>query len=220
VTVERGEVEVSTSTQRALATTGQILVALPDGRLETSPVFGLRAPAAPSLEGALEAPTIDASLPAATLLSARDALRSGDRPGAADAFRRLAQSSTDRRERERASFALAEIELADQKTDDARSLLSPLLDASDPSLAGDAAFLLARSAASARERAEVLERYVARPRPSPYREQAEVERARALVEAGDAARARMIVRGLRAGGVPAVVEAGLARVEQALSVAP
>jgi hypothetical protein len=119
--------------------------------------------------------------------------------------------------RERASFALAELELAQGKADDARFLLAPLLDSADPSLAGDAAFLLLGSMPTPRERLDVLDRYLAKPRPSPYLEQAEVERARALLEAGQEADARALVRTLRADpNLPVVARAGLVRIERAL----
>jgi hypothetical protein len=119
--------------------------------------------------------------------------------------------------RERASFALAELELAQGKADDARFLLAPLLDSADPSLAGDAAFLLSGSMSTPRERLDVLDRYLAKPRSSPYLEQAEVERARALLEAGQEADARAIVRTLRANpNLPVVARAGLVPIERAL----
>jgi hypothetical protein len=122
---------------------------------------------------------------------------------------------------ERASFELAELELAHRNVEHARSLLAPLLDSADPSLAGDAAFLLSGSMSTPRERLEVLDRYLATPRPSPYREQAEVERARALLEVGREADARAIVRTLRAEpNLPLVAQPGLARIERALHRAP
>jgi hypothetical protein len=138
-------------------------------------------------------------------LSAEDAVRVGDRDRATSLLRALAPSSTDRAMRERASFTLA------------LSLLAPLLDAADPSLAGDAVFLLAGSMPAPRQRLDVLELYLAKPRSSPYLEQAEVERARALREVGDEAKARAVIRSLRSEpNLPAVARAALERVERAL----
>jgi hypothetical protein len=95
--------------------------------------------------------------------------------------------------------------------------LWPLFDAPDASLAGDAAFLLARSSTTPRERAEILARYLSKPRPTPYREQAMVERAEALLSSGDESAGRAIIRALRAERkLPPVAETGLVRLERSL----
>jgi hypothetical protein len=69
---------------------------------------------------------------------------------------------------------------------------------SDAALAGDATFLLARTLTRPRDRADVLDRYVARGAPSPYREQATLERAEALLADGDRDGARRLAAELAA----------------------
>ena len=193
IKVARGEVEVRTGAVREVVRAGETLDALADGRLV--------APSVSVAETTLPGSPARRALPAASALEAAPAI--SDQAG------------------ERSSFELAEIELANGNAEHARSLLGPLLESADPSLAGDAAFLLSGSMSTPRERLEVLERYLARPRPSPYREQAEVERARGLIEAGQEAGAWAIVRTLRAEpNLPLVARAGLVRIERALERAP
>jgi hypothetical protein len=149
---------------------------------------------------------------------AQAALRAGDRPGAESAFRTLAAGARNRGLRDRSSFALAELELARGERDAARGRLVSLVSCPDPSLAADAAFLLARSSPGAEERAEVWKRFLDTSPPSPYREQAMVERASALLDAGDAAGARALVAALRAESkVPDVARAALGRLEARLA---
>jgi hypothetical protein len=87
----------------------------------------------------------------------------------------------------------------------------------DPSLAGDAAFLLARTFDSPRERAAALAEYLASSPPSPYREQAMVERAHALLDAGDKAGAARIAEIVKRGAIPAVIRPSLAKLEARLA---
>jgi hypothetical protein len=71
-----------------------------------------------------------------------------------------------------------------------------------------------------RDRAEVLAKYLAMAPPSPYREQAQVERGVALLEGGDAEGARTVVRALRAkNDLAPVVRSALLRLERALASA-
>jgi hypothetical protein len=189
IKVARGEVEVWTGAVREVVHAGETLDALADGRL-VKPIVSVAAMTLP------ESPAREALAAASSLEPA---------PAISDA------------ELQRASFARAELELAQGQADDARILLAPLLDSADPSLAGDAAFLLSGSMTTPRERLDVLDRYLAKPRPSPYLEQAEIERAGALLGAGQEADARAIVRTLRANpNLPVVVRAGLVRIERAL----
>jgi hypothetical protein len=115
---------------------------------------------------------------------------------------------------ERASFALAEQELARGERVRGRGRLLTLIGASDLAIAGDAAFLLARSAERPSERSAVLGRYLARRPPSPYEEQAMVEQAHAFLDAGDRATASAIATDLAArGSLPDVVRPSLARLD-------
>lgn len=222
IKVACGEVEVRTGAVREVVHAGETLDALADGRL-VSPIVSvaeMTLPGSPlrrarALASPLEAgPTISVPEPQAVVDSER---RKGDSDNAPGERRDLGQSSEEGRGRERASFELAELELARRNTEHARSLLAPLLDSVDPSLAGDAAFLLSGSMSTPRERLEVLDRYLAMPRPSPYSEQAQVERARALLESGQQAAARAILQTLRAEpNLPLVARAGLVRIERAL----
>jgi predicted negative regulator of RcsB-dependent stress response len=112
-------------------------------------------------------------------------LSAGDRGAAQRSFRRVADShGASASLRHRAVFRWAELELARGESDRARAELADLLADADLSLAADAAFLLARSASVPAERAEVWGRYIARHPGTPYREDATLERAAALIDAG------------------------------------
>ena len=88
------------------------------------------------------------------------------------------------------------------------------MNSADPALAGDAAFLLARSMDRPAERAAVLGRYLARRPPAPYRQQALVDQANAFLDADDAPTARAIVVDLHADpALPDVVRPSLARLD-------
>ncbi len=131
----------------------------------------------------------------------------------------LALSSGPPSLRERASFALAELELArGAKDGDARTRLEALRASPDAALAADAVLLEGRATDSAQERAALYARYLAADPPSPYRELAVVDQGLALLEAGDIAGARARAASLRAAGpVPVVATASLARLERALA---
>lgn len=91
---------------------------------------------------------------------------------------------------EQASFLLAELELARSEVVGARGRLQPLMHSNDPQMAEDAASLLARSFPSALDRSEIWTRYLATQPPSPRRERALLERARAFERAGRPVSAR------------------------------
>jgi len=126
--------------------------------------------------------------------AAEEALKAGDRAAAekhlADLLRTLPPSHP---RHARASFLLAELELArgGGGVVDARARLQPLMHSGDPQMAEDAASVLARSFPSALDRSEIWSRYLATHPPSPRRERALLERARAFERAGkqEAARA-------------------------------
>jgi hypothetical protein len=226
IEVARGEVEVRTGAVHEIVRAGETLDALADGRLVAPrvSVADMTLPRSPARRALPAASPLEAartiSVPERHAV-ADGGLREVDSDNAAGAPGDRGPSSEDGRTRERASFELAEVELAHRNRGHARSLLAPLLDSADPSLAGDAAFLLSGSMSTPRERLDVLDRYLATPRPSPYLEQAEVERARALLEAGREAEARAIVQTLRAEpDLPLVARAGLVRIEGALHRAP
>ena len=148
--------------------------------------------------------------------AARAALRAGDRAGAEPRLRALvALADAPARLRDQAEFQLAEIELARGDTARAGARLDALSRSRDPALAADAVFLQARAKHSPRERAEAYARYLAGAPPSPYREQAMVERGSALADAGDIAGARAIVTALRGQAtLPEVVHSALEGLER------
>jgi hypothetical protein len=150
---------------------------------------------------------------------AQGAIREGDRAGAERRLRRaMAIAPAFSRLWERACFALAELELARGATAAGRARLAQLRRSADDALVADAVFLEARAAASPRERADLYARYLAGDPPSPYRERAAVDEARALLDAGDIAGARARVAGLRAGSrLPDVAAVALAPLERELA---
>lgn len=81
-------------------------------------------------------------------------------------------------------------------------------------LAADATFLLARATATPRDKASVYAAFLARRPPSPYRELATVDEARALLDAGDGASARRLAHDLRSHPVPDVVRKKLEALER------
>jgi hypothetical protein len=121
-----------------------------------------------------------------------------------------AEAAVERRARDRATFLQAELDLNAGRVDGARQRLEELLRSSDAPLAGDAAFLLARSAGSASERADVLARYLGTNPPDPYRAQATAERAAALCESGSVAEARALLDSAEASPAPDVARTTLA----------
>ncbi|HEY2516450.1 MAG TPA: hypothetical protein VGI39_36520 [Polyangiaceae bacterium] len=139
------------------------------------------------------------------------ALERSDRIEAERALGALLARSGSPELRERASLRLAELELARGDGAGARGRLAGLLAAREPALAADAALLLARAQATPDRRAATWREYLSTAPPSPYRERAAIERAEALLEAGDVAGARGIVGELEgAPALPDVVKGAVA----------
>jgi hypothetical protein len=134
------------------------------------------------------AEVVPAPTPAPVPPAGTDAARRAD-------LERLAESD-DARVARRATFTLAELDLAVGDTAKARARLTTLIGSSDPALAHDAAMLLARSHTSARERAVVWSRYLATSPSSPFFERALLARAEALLDAGESAEAKRILNEL------------------------
>jgi hypothetical protein len=153
--------------------------------------------------------------------AAQAALQAGDRARAEHDLRTLLVSTAPLGLRERAAFALAEIELARGDTDEGRRHLEALRGSPDAELAADAVFLEARTSTSPAERAALYARFLASGPPSPYREQAAVDEAVALLEAGDVSGARARAAALRAKGhLPGIASEALERLERALAAEP
>jgi RNA polymerase sigma-70 factor (ECF subfamily) len=114
----------------------------------------------------------------------------------------------------RREFRLAEDDLAHGDIDFARARLHKVIAGADPALAGDALFVLVRRTKSPKERAQLLASFLARNPPSPYREQAMVERAEALLDSGDKPQARAIVLSLEGKEIPSFTVPALQRVKQ------
>lgn len=150
------------------------------------------APAAPATPRAAPA----SATPDEVLAGARARSREGDVDGARADLERLAASS-DARIARRASFTLAEIELANGAQPKARERLGALLACPDASLGADAATLLARSFPAPSDRAAAWGRYLATRPPSPHRERAMLERADALLDARRAVEADALLEELR-----------------------
>jgi hypothetical protein len=129
------------------------------------------------------------------LNDARVRARQGDASGRSE-LEQLA-GSKDGRVARRASFTLAELDLASGAKDKARARLDDLIVGPESALGADAATLLARSHGAPRERAEIWRRYIATAPPSPYFERALLERADALLDAGRTAEAKKILDELR-----------------------
>lgn len=126
---------------------------------------------------------------------ARVRARQGDASGRSE-LEQLA-ASKDARVARRASFTLAELDLAAGAKDKARARLDELVACPESALGADAATLLARSYGTPAERAEVWRRYLATAPPSPYFERALLDRAEALLDAGRSADAKRILEELR-----------------------
>ena len=142
-----------------------------------------------------EAPKQGAGVAEEMLADARVRARQGDASGRSE----LEQLSTskDARVARRASFTLAELDLASGAKDKARARLDDLVICPEAALGADAAMLLSRSYGSAPERADVWRRYLATNPPSPYAERAQLERAEALLDAGRPNDARNILDQVR-----------------------
>ena len=128
--------------------------------------------------------------------SARARFHDGDAAAARTQLEALIHSK-DAGVARRASFTLAEIEMAGGERDRGRVRLTELVTCPDVRLAADAATLLAHSERSAAARAESWAHYLATSPPSAYRELALLERAEALFDAGRPRDANEIIAELR-----------------------
>lgn len=128
--------------------------------------------------------------------SARARFHDGDAAAARTQLEALTHSK-DAGVARRASFTLAEIEMAGGERDRGRVRLTELVTCPDVRLAADAATLLAHSERSAAARAESWAHYLATSPPSAYRELALLERAEALFDAGRPREANEIIAELR-----------------------
>ncbi len=220
---ERGVARVSVDSGRAIVT-GRVSVTVeaggsmeldPDGSLHVAPppsAASLAPPLsslgplpsssnAPAPEPPTLTPTSDeerlVSNPDDAISAARARLRTGDAASARAELEQLAQS-TDARVARRASFTLAELDLAaggDRPR--ARRRLEDLVTCPEPALGADAATLLARSFNAPRERAAVWQRFLSTHPPRPYYERALLDRAEALLDAGDVSEAKVILEDVR-----------------------
>ncbi len=105
----------------------------------------------------------------------------------------------------RAEFTSAELEMASSDHSErakGRARLSELMTGSDVKLAWDAATLLAQSSSIPAERAAAWARYLATSPPAAYRDRALLDRAEALVEAGQRDEANTIAVDLRGRALP------------------
>ncbi len=126
--------------------------------------------------------------PDEALSAARTRMRNGEAAAARADLEKLA-ASTDARVARRASFTLAEMDLAAGDHGRARTRLDALVVCPEPALGADAATLLARTLA-APERAAMWKRYLTTNPPRPYFERALLDRAEALLDSGRGAEAR------------------------------
>jgi len=214
VAVERGTVRVAASDageERSIDAGGELVVTAAPAAPSTATTA---ADAAAQHPAAAATPSARAAPPSgeAAVADARARYHEGDADGARAALVALT-GSTDAPVARRAEFTLAEIELASGERARGRSRLERLVACPDPSLARDAATLLARSEPSAAARAAVWERYLATHPPSPHRERALLDRAEALLDAGRRAEARVILRELGAARLPDPQRRQLERVE-------
>jgi len=147
--------------------------------------------------------------------AAEDALARGDRGRAERLLDSLVSMHTPRELHDRASLSLAELELARGDLVAGRSRLASLAQSTDPAVVADAVFLEARASRREAEQAEIYERYLATSPPSPYLEEAMVERARALLRGGDTAGARACVEELhRLPRLPSIVKSSVADLDR------
>lgn len=204
VEVERGIVSVTTREALELkASAGGApleIDAAGGAHAAVTPATVPRAPATDDPSPRVAAPTVVTTAASTddAYENARLRARKGDATGRTD-LERLA-ASPDARVARRASFTLAELELASGARAEARARLDALLVCPEAGLAADAATLLARSHPAPADRAEVWSRFLATKPASPYRERALLERAEALLDGGRIAEAKGILAELRRGG--------------------
>jgi hypothetical protein len=204
--VRRGEARV---------TGGRVMIAEapsgPAGSAGILHVLRAGATAEPRADGVEHRPATPAEDLDASLEIAEAALGRGDRATAEAMVRRVLRGAHDGALVARAQLMLAELLLARGEADEARGLLAPLAFGKDPRRAADAAWLYARSLPSAAERADAWARYLATSPPPEMRALASIERASALVDAGDLRAARAIAAELDAASLSPVAADALRR---------
>jgi hypothetical protein len=150
--------------------------------------------------------------------AAEDALGRGERTAAERLLDALVAMRTSSELHDRATLSLAELELARGDAAGGRGRLASLGRSADPALVADGLFLSARAAGGEAERVQMYERYIATRPPSPYMEQAMVERARALLRGGDVLRSRAALEEIRRlPQLPSIVTPSVADLERRLA---
>lgn len=193
IAVEKGHVIVTslgTKKVQSIDAGDAFEVAVPTPAQPTTVATPSAAPSSPTPSPTEARPAGD---PVAT---ARARFHDGDSAAARTQLEALIQSP-DVTVSRRASFTLAEIEMATNDRERGRARLTDLLSTADVRLAADAATLLARSDRTAAARAETWARYLATSRPTDYRERALLERAEALFDANRPREANALLSELR-----------------------
>jgi hypothetical protein len=168
--------------------TASSTVAMAGASVHADPSQGEPSVPQPAVTSAAHAPTNED--PQRLWRAAEEALARGDRSAAERLLDSLVTMRTPSELHDRASLSLAELVLARGDLVSGRARLASLARSIDPALAAEAVFLEAQAASQEAERVAIYERYLATRPPSPYVEQAMVERARALLRGGDVAGAR------------------------------
>jgi hypothetical protein len=148
--------------------------------------------------------------------SAEKALDEGDRDAAEAALRGILTSEREPGRRARAAVRLSELLLARGASDEARRHLESLALGRDPAIASDAVWLYVRSFPTPQGRAGAWARFLATSPPRPMAQVARVERARELLDSGNAAEARAIVQALSGEVLAPVAADALARLRTRL----
>jgi hypothetical protein len=178
-------------------------------------------------EMAIETPHVAAPSPVQEATNTADswravekALDEGDRDGAESALQSIVAHERDQGRRARASLRLSELLLARGANDVARGRLETLALGRDPAVASDAVWLYVRSFPAPQDRARAWARYLATSPPPPMTQIARVERARALLDGGDATEARAIVQSLSGEALAPVAAEGLDHLRTLLEGTP
>jgi hypothetical protein len=194
IAVEKGRVVVTslTTAQARTVDAGTTLEVAP--LLEAAPARlpspSTTTPSAPVGSAPAAPETLDA------VTSARTLFHDGEKAAARSQLEALVLSH-DLTVSRRASFTLAEIEMASGERDKGRTRLLALATCPDARLAADASTLLARTEATPAGRAETWARYLQTSPPPEYRARALLERAEALFDAGRPQDANAILAELR-----------------------
>ncbi len=137
--------------------------------------------------------------------AAEAAIARGDRAGAEASLRALLQKPRESSLSARAALRLSELLLARGAAVEARERLEPLVFAKGGPIANDAVWLYARSFPDGHERADAWARFLATDPAQPMRDLASIERASALLGAGDEETARTILQHLEGQSAEPVV---------------